>query len=273
MLKAKQWFGRRAARLAGMVVWLVMIGTVTAMAASAGGNAPGAAARTSAAARTGSGGAIDTLIMHGTLPTPKALFMFSPWINGIILALSVIALMMFLFLMVTITRRSMVPPDFVEEVTKLAIRGRYDEAGDLCRRHHGVFVASIIKRCVENAGKGHSVIMDMIDSEGRRRADIVWNRISYLSDISNVAPMLGLLGTVVGMMKAFFGLNLQTANVSSGTLAAGVGEAMSTTMFGLTVGIVALIFYSIVKARVTRTLADAEQAVHSVADHIKRGES
>jgi len=134
-------------------------------------------------------------------------------------------------------------------------------------------VASIIHRCVENAGKGHNVIMDMIDTEGRRRADIVWNRISYLSDISNVAPMFGLLGTVIGMMQAFFGLEQQTANVNSGALAAGVGQAMSTTMFGLMVGIMALIFYSIIKAQVTRTLAEAEQAVHSVADHLKRGES
>ncbi|MFW6058808.1 MAG: MotA/TolQ/ExbB proton channel family protein, partial [Phycisphaeraceae bacterium] len=127
-----------------------------------------------------------------------------------------------------------------------------------------------VQRCVDNAGKGHSIIMDMLDTEGRRRADIVWNRISYLADVSNVAPMLGLLGTVMGMIKAFFGLEREAGNVDAGVLSQGVAEAMSTTMFGLMVGILALVFYSIVKARATRTLAEAEAAVHSITDHLKR---
>ena len=51
-----------------------------------------------------------------------------------------------------------------------------------------------------------------------------------------------------------------------------VGEAMATTLFGLSVGILTLVFYSLTKARATKTLADAEQAVHMIADHIKRDE-
>ena len=50
----------------------------------------------------------------------------------------------------------------------------------------------------------------------------------------------------------------------------GVGEAMATTLFGLSVGILTLVFYSLSKSRATRTLAEAEQAVHMIADHIKR---
>ena len=55
-------------------------------------------------------------------------------------------------------------------------------------------------------------------------------------------------------------------------LSRGVGEAMSTTLFGLSVGILTLVFYSLTKSRATRTLADAEQAVHMIADHIKQDE-
>ena len=115
------------------------------------------------------------------------------------------------------------------------------------------------------------MILDMIDSEGRRRSDIIWNRISYLADIANIAPMLGLLGTVAGMIQAFFVLPSQSASINSRALAQAVGAAMSTTMFGLTVAILTVVFYSIVRSRVTRALADAEQVIHSVADHIKRG--
>ena len=85
--------------------------------------------------------------------------------------------------------------------------------------------------------------------------------------------MLGLLGTVIGMIRTFFQLpNISGANTAD-LLTAGIAQAMTTTMFGLGVGILALLFYSIVKARVTRILADAEQAVHSIADHMKRDEN
>ena len=208
----------------------------------------------------------------GALPTMLELFLFDPWINGIVLGLSVLALMLFIYFLLTINARSMAPPDFVDEATKLVLRRKYEQVADLCRVNRRVFIASIVQRLAENAGHGHSAILDMIDTEGRRRADVMWNRISYLADISNVAPMLGLLGTVIGMITAFFGLEEQTGSLNAGVLSQGVGRAMSTTMFGLGVGILALVFYSIVKSRATRSLAEVEQAVHSIADKIKQHE-
>ena len=65
--------------------------------------------------------------------------------------------------------------------------GDYERAGDVCRRARGVFAAGVVQRCVENHKQNHSVMLDMIDTEGRRQADIVWNRVSYLADISNIA--------------------------------------------------------------------------------------
>lgn len=200
----------------------------------------------------------------------RDLFMFSPVINGIIAGLSVLGLIFFLYFMLAINRRTFAPPAFVDEVVKLVIRGDYERAGDVCRRARGVFAASIVQRCLENNSQNHSVMLDMIDTEGRRQADIVWNRVSYLADISNIAPMLGLVGTVLGMIKAFYGLEHESGGVDAMVLSRGVGEAMATTLFGLSVGIIMLVFYSLTKSRATRTLAEAEQAVHMIADHIKR---
>ncbi len=206
----------------------------------------------------------------GALPTLQQLFMYSPTINGILAGLSVLAVLMFLVHLLTINARAMVPADLVDELTKLVVGRKYEQAADLCRRNRRVFVASIVQRCVENPNKHHSVVMDMIDAEGRRRADVIWNRISYLADVSNVAPMLGLLGTVLGMIRAFFLLESQPGTVNAKVLSSGVGQAMATTMFGLVVGIGALVLYSIIKGRATRTLAEAEAAVHAIADHVKR---
>jgi len=204
------------------------------------------------------------------LPTFMELFFYSPIVNSILAGMSVIALALFGFFALSISANALAPPSFVDDVNKLIIGNQYDQAANLCRSNRKVFVASVIQRCAENAGKEHSVIMDMIDAEGRRRADMLWNRISYLADISNVAPMLGLLGTVLGMIKAFFGLQSGSGSIDSVRLSAAIGEAMATTMFGLIVGIMALVFYSIVKARATKALAVAEQVVHSASDHIKR---
>jgi biopolymer transport protein ExbB len=216
-------------------------------------------------------GAANTNSSQGKLPTFMDLFFFSPVINGILAGMSVIALGLFGFFFFTISANALAPAAFVDDVTKLVIARKHEDAANLCRANRKVFVASVIQRCAENAGKDHSVIMDMIDAEGRRRADMLWNRISYLADISNIAPMLGLLGTVVGMIKAFFGLQTGSGSIDSLRLSAAIGEAMATTMFGLIVGISALIFYSLVKARATKALAVAEQVVHSASDHIKRG--
>ncbi|MEO1237340.1 MAG: MotA/TolQ/ExbB proton channel family protein [Planctomycetota bacterium] len=199
----------------------------------------------------------------------RDMYFFSPVINGIIAGLSVLALMFFLWFLVTINSRTVAPAAFVNEITNLVLVRRYDAAADACRRSKGVFIAPIILRCVENHGKNQSIIMSMIDTEGRRLSDIIWNRISYLADISNVAPMLGLLGTVIGMITAFFGLDKESGSINSSVLSQGVGQAMATTMFGLMVGITALVFYSIIKSRATKTLAEAEFAVHSIADRIR----
>jgi len=277
---------RTPLRLAVMVVMLAVVGGVT-LFSSAQTNptsetptqAPATPSPQATTSQTATGEQGDTAstdadgamqLSDQPLYRIRDLFMFSPVINGIIVGLSVLALIFFLYFMLTINSRTFAPPRFVDEVVKLVVRGDYERASDVCRRSRGVFAAGIIQRCLENHSHSHSVMLDMIDTEGRRQADITWNRVSYLADISNVAPMLGLVGTVLGMIKAFYGLENELGGIDAITLSKGVGEAMATTLFGLSVGIMALVMYSLAKARTTRTLAEAEQAVHMIADHIKR---
>lgn len=202
------------------------------------------------------------------------LFKKSRTINSIIVALSVIALLLFLYFLFTIRSSAMAPRRFVDEINKMVRDQDFSQAADYCRRNSHLFIANVIQRCLENTSKPHSVLMDMVDTEGRRRADIVWNRVSYLADVSNVAPMLGLLGTVVGMIQAFFfALPEGSASISSAVLSQSIGGAMATTMFGLIVGILALVFYSVTKGRLTQALADTEQVVNGITDQIKRSDS
>lgn len=248
---------------------------VTALAATllgaawlfAQGDAPTGAAPPSSVPETG---AINPLT--GELPTFSVLFNTSPVINGLIFALSGVSVMLFIFFMATIHPRALAPATFIDDVTKLVVDRQFDQAASYCRNHRHLFAGTVIGRCVENAFRDHATLMTIAESEGQRRANILWNRISYLVDISAVAPMLGLLGTVMGMLQAFFVLPSQSASINSGLLTQAIGGAMATTFFGLIVAIATVIFYSIVKSRTTKTLAEVEQVVHSIADHIKRGE-
>ena len=205
------------------------------------------------------------------LPTLVRLFETEPVINGIIIGLSAVALLLFIFFLLTINHNAMVPAAFVDDVMKMVLAREHKQAVDFCRHHRGIFVSTIIQRSVENADKDQAVIMDMVDTEGKRRADMLWNRLSYLADISNVAPMLGLLGTVARMMRALFGLDQTDISLPSKAISSDIAGPMATTFFWRIVGILALVFYSIIKGRLTKVLAEAEAAVHAVADHLKRG--
>ncbi len=266
---------RTPIRLVAMLLAAVALGVVLLTSPSGvaqTGAVPAPVAVPAAAPVPAAAAAAPASAATASLYKLQEMFMFSPVINGIIAGLSVLALMFFLWFLLTINVRAVAPAGFVNEVTNLVLAHRYDAAADACRRSKRVFIAPVVLRSVTNAGKSQSIIMSMIDSEGRRLSDIIWNRISYLADISNVAPMLGLLGTVMGMITAFFGLDKESGSINSSVLSQGVGQAMTTTMFGLIVGISALVFYSIIKSRATKCLAEAEAAVHSIADRIRNAE-
>ena len=233
--------------------------------------APPPAAQVSKAASPSdqSGGSGGSQALFGGAPTFKKLFYFSPYINTATLVLSVIAVVMFLFMMLAVTSRGFSPPRFVDNITKLVLARQFDQAIHLCQTHGGVFVSSVFQRVLENRDKDHAVILEIISAEGRRRAEPIWNRVNILSEISNIGPMIGLLGTVYGMIGAFFTLRMDVTGRAD-QLAGNIGVAMGTTLFGLTLAIAAGVFYTLLRSRVTGVLAEAELACHTLADHVVR---
>lgn len=256
-----------------LLIGVLCLGVPELLRAQGGGAAPAAAPQpgaTPAASTTAGDATTGGDPQAGRLPTFQELFNTSPVINTIILLLSVAAMLLFIYFLLTINTRSMMPAMFLDEVMKLTLAGRYDEAANFCRNERHLFCASILQRCFENADKDPQHLLTLIESEGQRRADLLWNRIGYLMDLSSLAPMLGLLGTVLGMLYAFFGLKKMGTEAGFNVLSQSIGGAMTATFLGIAVAIVAVVFHSIVKSRTVATLADVEQAVHSIADHITR---
>jgi biopolymer transport protein ExbB len=205
------------------------------------------------------------------VPTVVDLFQASPYVNSIILILSLVALAVFALVLLDLTSRSYAPARFIDDVTKLILNRRFDQAIHLCQNRSHLFSAGVIQRLVENRDKDHGVLIGILEAEGKRRGDVLWNRIGYLVEVAALAPTLGLLGTVLGMIDVFFDLTRDVGNVEQvGRMSEGIARAMGTTMFGLIVALAAGMFYAIAKSRATAVLADTEQVCHTVADHTWR---
>jgi biopolymer transport protein ExbB len=133
-----------------------------------------------------------------------------------------------------------------------------------CNRQ-GQSVARITEKTLDfmtkNTGATFKEVREVAQAEGSRQAGILTQRISYLNDVGTIAPMTGLLGTVIGMIRAF--MEIASGNyegVHANKLAEGVYQALVTTASGLVIGITAVIFYSFFRGKVQKYLAELEAA-------------
>lgn len=183
------------------------------------------------------------------------------WPLGLLSITAVVLILLFSF---TIRRATVVSDRFMR-VAESLIRKR-DYLGLVGYAHRrGECIARITQKTLDFATKNSDAqfteIREVAEAEGSRQASSLNQRITYLADIGAIAPMVGLLGTVLGMIRAF--LEINTGNVEvvrQMKLAGGVAEALVTTASGLSIGIVAMFFYAIFRGRVQRSLADLEAA-------------
>ena len=100
--------------------------------------------------------------------------------------------------------------------------------------------------------------------EGGRQAETIQGQTQYLLDIAAVAPMVGLLGTVFGMLRAFSSIALDIAKAKPILLASGVSQALVTTAFGLMVGIPAMMFYAYFRRQSSKMVSHLESSSSDV---------
>lgn len=178
--------------------------------------------------------------------------------------LSVIAVVLILFYTFTIRRNSVVSDKFMNAAEALIRKRDYLGLIAHCNRQNQS-VARITEKALDfmtkNTGVTFKEVREVAQAEGSRQAGMLTQRISYLADVGTIAPMAGLLGTVVGMIRAF--MEISSGNyegVHANKLAEGVYQALVTTAAGLVIGITAVIFYSIFRGRVQKYIAELEAA-------------
>ncbi|RKX31825.1 MAG: MotA/TolQ/ExbB proton channel family protein [Verrucomicrobia bacterium] len=183
------------------------------------------------------------------------------WLMYVLGALSIIGLMLVLYFLLSLRRERIAPRELLMELHRLLGAYRIEEAAAMCQNDRSP-AASIARAAIDYCHRASppdpGILKEIIEGEGSRQAVRLQNRVQYLLDIAVVAPMIGLLGTVMGMLRAFNAVALDVARAKPIVLAAGVSQALVTTAAGLLVGIPAMICYAYFRNRGSRLVSDLE---------------
>ncbi len=181
-----------------------------------------------------------------------------------LLALSIFSVMLVVVYFMTIRKGAVVSSGFM--ATADALLRKHDYLGLLAvSNRHGEAIARVVQKVLDfttkNPNADFQQVRDLAETEGTRVASNLNNRVTYLADIGMIAPLIGLLGTAIGIVRAFTALSADLGTARYALLSRGVSEALINTCAGLAIGIPAMIFYAFFRGRVQRLISDLEGAV------------
>ena len=184
----------------------------------------------------------------------------------VIVILSLIMLALIIDHVLNIRRSTIMPPGLAEEVHE-AIRARdFETAKKQCMENPG-FLSRVLHSGLDEVGVGYSTIEKSMEDAAVEQSARLFRRIEYLSVIGTLAPMLGLMGTVWGMIQAFLEFE-QKANPQVSELAPGIYRALITTLLGLGVAVPSLAAFAVFRNRIDELAAEASLlAEHVFADY------
>jgi biopolymer transport protein ExbB len=184
--------------------------------------------------------------------------------------MSVITVLLIVIFILTIRRNAVVSDRFMNNAESLIRKRDYLGLIGFCHRRNEC-MARVTQKTLEfvtaNPGASFENVRDVAQVEGSHQATMLTSRITYLADLGAIAPLVGLLGTVMGMIEAFISISSgEVAGVREMGLADGVSKALIATAGGLAISIPALAFYSIFRGRVQKYVSELEAAAtHFIA--------
>jgi len=197
---------------------------------------------------------MDTLIAAG--PVMILLFL-----------LSIFFVMLVIVYVMTIRRGAVVSSGYM--ATADALLRKRDYLGLLAvSNRHGEAIARVVQKVLDFTTKNPNAdlqqLREIAETEGTRVAASLNNRVIYLADIGMIAPLLGLLGTVLGIIHSFAALGSELGTARYVALSQGISEALVNTCAGLAIGIPAMMFYAFFRGRAQKLISDLEAATTHV---------
>ncbi|OUV56888.1 MAG: hypothetical protein CBC73_01725 [Flavobacteriales bacterium TMED113] len=186
------------------------------------------------------------------------------FIVTVILILSLISVYIFIERIIAINKASKRKNSFINHIKDFIYESKLDSAIDLCHSTNSP-ISRMIEKGLLRMGNSLDDISSSIENVGKLEIYKLENKLSTLASISGAAPMLGFLGTVMGMVSAFFEVE-QRGSMDIQVLASGIYTAMITTVLGLIVGIIAYLAYNYLSAKVQQVVHLMESDIISFLD-------
>jgi biopolymer transport protein ExbB len=181
--------------------------------------------------------------------------------------LSVFSVMLVIVYLMTIRRGAVVSTGYM--ATADALLRKRDYLGLLAvSNRHGEAIARVVQKMLDFTTKNPNAdfhqVREIAETEGTRVAASLNNRVIYLADIGMIAPLLGLLGTVLGIIRSFGALGADLGTARYVLLSKGISEALVNTCAGLAIGIPAMIFYAFFRGKAQKLISELESATTHV---------
>ncbi len=173
------------------------------------------------------------------------------WYTLIFLALSITLLTLIVMNLIAARRDNICPPDLVEGVEQHLAAGQPQEAAEMVRTDDS-FLGQVVSAGLSKLNKGHSHAVEAMQEVGEEETMKMEHNLSYMALIGNISPMIGLFGTVEGMIRAFRTIATSGSTPKPGDLAMDISTALFTTLAGLAIAIPAIAVYNILRNRVQR---------------------
>lgn len=159
---------------------------------------------------------------------------------------------------------------FFDTIRNLIMNDRISEAIALCERYRSKPMANVVREGLLRAHQPESLIEHGLHLAVGDAMEKITARTSFLSTIANVATLLGLFGTILGLIQSFEAVGSANAQQRSAMLAAGISTAMNATMMGLAVAIPCMVAFSFLMNRTNRLNAQIDRSAVKVMDLLKQ---
>jgi len=186
----------------------------------------------------------------------------------ILIGLSILSLSLVIEAFVSLKRDKLAPPELIDEIQALFDEEQFQEAMELCETEP-TFFTRVCGAGISKVGHDYAVIEKTIEEMGDEESIRLHQKVGWLALISNVAPMLGLLGTVFGMVLAFKTISSSNGQASPAELAEGISQALLTTMFGLIVAIPTTAAFAYLRNTLIKSVIEVGAIVEDLFDRFR----
>ena len=209
-------------------------------------------------------------VLTDTLPTEAQMNIFDlamkgGWIMGVLLLLSLVAIFVFIQRFIIIQRAKRNDEGFMNRIKDYIHDGKIDSAINLCRKSRNPS-ARMIEKGISRLGRPMNDVLVTIENVGNIEVAKLEKGFPIIATIAAIAPMIGFLGTVTGMVRAFYEMANAGTNVDISLLSGGIYEALMTTVGGLVVGIIALFGYNYLVSQVDNVVNKMESKTMEFMD-------